>query len=191
MDLVRLFDALNFSAEKHRNQHRKGVEASPYINHPIEVAHVLVKEGAVEDETTLIAALLHDTIEDTDATREEVEVKFGKEIIDLVMEVTDDKRLEKEERKALQVKHAPQLSRRAKVIKIADKICNIREILERPPRDWTLERKQEYLDWSRRVVEGCRGSNKNLERCFDDLCDRGKEILGVPQTKNGQNLTDS
>jgi guanosine-3',5'-bis(diphosphate) 3'-pyrophosphohydrolase len=183
MDLVRLFDALNFSAEKHRNQHRKGVEASPYINHPIEVAHVLVKEGAVEDETTLIAALLHDTIEDTDATREEVEVKFGEEIIDLVMEVTDDKRLEKEERKALQVKHAPQLSRRAKVFKIADKICNIREILERPPRDWTLERKQEYLDWSRRVVEGCRGSNENLERCFDDLYEQGKERLGGSQNK--------
>ena len=178
MDLVRLFEALNFSAEKHRNQHRKGVDASPYINHPIGVAHALVKVGGVEDEATLIAVLLHDTIEDTEATREVVEEKFGKAVADLVMEMTDDKRLEKEKRKDLQVKHAPHLSHRAKMIKIADKICNIRDILERPPRDWPLERKRDYLDWSRRVVDGCRGCNEALERCFDGLYDRGKQILG-------------
>lgn len=191
MDLVRLFEALNFSAQKHRNQHRKGMEASPYINHPIGVAHVLVKDGVVEDETTLIAALLHDTIEDTDATEEEVEEKFGKEIAELVMEVTDDKRLEKQKRKDLQVKHAPLLSRRAKMIKIADKVCNIRDILERPPRDWSLERKQEYLDWSRRVVDGCRGCNEKLERRFDELYGRAKDLVGVLKTKNGQSLTVS
>jgi len=183
MNLARLFEALSYSAEKHRTQHRKGVEASPYINHPIEVAHVLVEEGAVEDETILVAALLHDTIEDTDATREAVEEKFGKEVIDLVMEMTDDKGLEKQERKDLQVKHAPHLSHRAKMIKIADKICNIRDILERPPRDWTLKRKRDYLDWSRRVVEGCRGCNDKLERCFDELYNKGKDCLAAPQEK--------
>jgi guanosine-3',5'-bis(diphosphate) 3'-pyrophosphohydrolase len=179
MDLVKLFEALNFSAEKHRNQYRKGVDASPYINHPIGVAHALVKDGEVEDEMTLIAALLHDTIEDTETTRKEVEGKFGKEVADLVMEMTDDKRLEKKERKDLQVKHAPHLSHRAKMIKIADKICNIRDILERPPRDWSLKRKQDYLDWSGRVVDGCRGCNEKLERCFDDLCKQGEDRLGV------------
>jgi len=178
MDLVRLFGALNFSAEKHRYQHRKGMDASPYINHPIAVAHVLVKDGGVEDEATLIAALLHDTIEDTDATREEVAEVFGKEIADLVMEVTDDKRLEKHVRKELQVRDAPHLSNRAKTIKIADKICNIHDILETPPNGWSLDRKREYLDWSRRVVDGCRGRNENLERCFDDLYKQGMERLG-------------
>jgi guanosine-3',5'-bis(diphosphate) 3'-pyrophosphohydrolase len=179
MDLIRLFEALNFSAEKHRNQHRKGMDASPYINHPIGVAHALVKDGGVEDEATLIAALLHDTIEDTSATREEVEEKFGKEISDLVMEVTDDKGLEKAVRKERQVRHAPHLSNRAKMIKIADKICNIRDILDRPPHDWTLERKREYLDWSQRVVDGCRGCNEKLERCFADVYKQGRDRLGV------------
>ena len=178
MDLARLFEALSYSAEKHRNQHRKGAEASPYINHPIEVARVLVKEGAVADETTLVAALLHDTVEDTGATTEEVEERFGKAVGDLVMEVTDDKTLEKEVRKELQVHHAPGLSPRAKMIKIADKICNIRDMLERPPHDWTLGRKLQYLEWSKRVVDGCRGSNEKLERCFDDLYDQGRQILG-------------
>ena len=179
MDLVKFFEALNFSAEKHRSQHRKGMDAAPYINHPIGVAHVLVKEGGVEDEITLIAALLHDTIEDTGATLEEIEEKFGKAVVDLVMEVTDDKTLGKHVRKERQVNHAPHLSKRAKMIKIADKVCNIRDILERPPHDWSLERKQDYLDWSRRVVDGCRGGNADLERCFDDWYKRGKERLGA------------
>jgi len=175
--MVKIFEALNFSAQKHRRQYRKGMDASPYINHPIAVAHVLEREGEVKDQVTLIAALLHDTIEDTDATREEVAVAFGEEIADLVMEVTDDKRLEKRVRKELRVRGAPRLSSRAKKIVIADKICNIQDILESPPDQWSLDQKLEYLDWSSRVVDGCRGCNQKLERCFDDLYRRGKQRL--------------
>lgn len=181
MDLVKLFDALSYAAEKHRNQHRKGAESSPYINHPIEVARVLVKEGGVEDDVTLAAAILHDTVEDAGATRKAIEERFGTAVSDLVMELTDDKSLEKHMRKELQVRHAPRLSGPAKMIKIADKICNVRDILEKPPRDWSPARKREYLEWSKRVVEGCRGSNERLERCFDDLYGKGRGRLGISQ----------
>jgi guanosine-3',5'-bis(diphosphate) 3'-pyrophosphohydrolase len=162
-----LFDALAFAAHKHRAQRRKDKEASPYINHPIALADVLANEGGIDDPVALCAAVLHDTIEDTETTNEELRQRFGEEIADVVMEVTDDKLLEKAERKERQVVHAPHLSERAKLVKLADKICNLRDIASNPPATWPLERKKEYYDWAKRVIDALRGAHPGLERIFD------------------------
>ncbi len=162
-----LLKALEFAAEKHRDQRRKGVEASPYINHPIQVAEVLTSHADEDDLTTLMAAVLHDTIEDTDTTRADLEKLFGPEVADVVCEVTDDKALPKQERKRLQIEHSPHLSDRAKRIKIADKICNVRDIGARPPADWDNSRRKEYFQWATEVVAGCRGAHEALEAYFD------------------------
>jgi guanosine-3',5'-bis(diphosphate) 3'-pyrophosphohydrolase len=160
--------ALVFAAHKHRDQRRKDARASPYINHPIALADVLRNEGGIADPTVICAALLHDTIEDTQTTSEELERAFGKRVRDIVLEVTDDKRLPKKERKRLQIEHAPHLSRPAKLVKLADKICNLRDVAENPPADWDLARRQEYFDWAREVVQGLRGVHRLLERAFDE-----------------------
>jgi len=163
-----LLDALAFAAHKHRNQRRKDVEASPYINHPIALARVLAVEAGVRDEKTLIAAILHDTVEDTETTPEELRRRFGRAIAGVVAEVTDDTTLKKHHRKALQVEHAPFLSRRAKAVKLADKICNLRDVAASAPRGWPLRRQRAYFDWAKRVVDGLRGVHPRLDVLFDD-----------------------
>ena len=159
--------ALSFAAHKHRDQRRKDADASPYINHPIDLANVLCNEAGICDPEVLCAALLHDTVEDTDTTPEELERLFGSAIRDLVMEVTDDKRVPKPERKRLQVEHAAQLSPKAKLIKLADKIRNVRDEAGKPPAHWPLERRQSYFDWARQVVDRARGIHPGLEDLFD------------------------
>jgi (p)ppGpp synthase/HD superfamily hydrolase len=165
--LAPLLGALRLAAEKHRDQRRKGVDASPYINHPIEVAELLARIGGVRDVEVLAAAILHDTIEDTETSPEELERAFGARVRSLVVEVTDDKSLPKAERKRLQREHAPHLSQGAKQIKLCDKISNVREVGASPPDGWSLERRTDYIAWSRSVVDGCRGANAELEACFD------------------------
>ena len=166
-ELALLLKALAFAAHKHRDQRRKDAEASPYINHPIALADVLVNEGGVADVEVLCAALLHDTVEDTDTTPGELEKVFGARIARIVAEVTDDTRLPKAERKRLQVEHASALSPEAKLVKLADKICNLRDVLQRPPAHWGLERRREYFEWAKDVVDGLRGAHPRLELVFD------------------------
>ena len=163
-----ILKALSFAANKHRNQFRKGSEPIPYINHPIALADLLVRTGNISDSATIAAALLHDTVEDTDTSFEELEAEFGPEISQLVAELTDDKGLPKEERKRRQVEHAPLLSRRARVVKLADKTCNLRDIVQDPPPKWSLERKQQYFAWAKEVVDQIRGSDAKLEKAFDE-----------------------
>jgi GTP diphosphokinase / guanosine-3',5'-bis(diphosphate) 3'-diphosphatase len=153
-----IIKASAFAAAKHRNQRRKDAEASPYINHPIALADVLANEGGIEDPTVLCAAILHDTIEDTETTPEELERHFGRHVAAIVLEVTDDKSLEKHVRKQLQIDHAPHISREAKLVKLADKICNLRDILDSPPADWST-RAQASL--SRLGGPGHRGAERN------------------------------
>ena len=162
-----LLKALSFAAHKHRDQRRKDAEASPYINHPIALAEVLADEGGVTDIEVLAAALLHDTIEDTDTSVDELLAQFGKRITDMVIEVTDDKKLPKADRKRLQIEHAARLTRGAKLVKLADKICNLRDVADRPPAKWDLQRRQEYFEWARRVIDGLRGVHPGLEAAFD------------------------
>jgi GTP diphosphokinase / guanosine-3',5'-bis(diphosphate) 3'-diphosphatase len=169
--------AVHFAADKHRDQRRKDAEASPYINHPIEVAELLERVGGITDIATLQGALLHDTIEDTNTTPEELETVFGKEVRDIVEEVTDDQQLPKEERKRLQIEHAPHVSLKAKQIKLADKIANVRSVTEAPPAKWSLARRKEYLDWTEQVVAGLRGANPPLEAHYRELLARGRKVL--------------
>ena len=135
----------------------------------------------------LQAAILHDTIEDTQTTPEEIERAFGKRVRRLVEEVTDDKKLPKAERKRLQIEHAPALSKKARCIKLADKICNLRDLVASPPDGWDLERRLAYLEFSRKVVAGCRGANPALERLFDRALRDAQKALGVrgPRGRRG------
>jgi len=167
--LSSFIQAVAFAADKHSNQRRKDAEASPYINHPIALANVLANEGGVQDVTVLCAAVLHDTIEDTETTADELRALFGDQVASVVLEVTDDKLLDKAVRKQLQIEHAPHISPEAKLVKLADKISNVRDILASPPADWSAERKQAYFDWAAKVVAGLRGVHPGLEVVFDGL----------------------
>ncbi len=163
----RLTQAFLFAAEKHVDQRRKGHRHEPYVNHVIEVANLLAAHGA--DEDTVIAGILHDTIEDTGTTYEELLQAFGRNVADIVREVTDDKSLPKTERKRLQVEHAAHASNAAKMVKLADKSANLRALLESAPADWEQRRITEYFTWAKSVVDNCRGVNAGLEKIFDDL----------------------
>ncbi|KOR30214.1 hypothetical protein TI04_06770 [Achromatium sp. WMS2] len=165
-DVTSLLHAIHFAAIQHKDQKRKGKYPVPYINHPLEVVNILVTAG-VTDLHTMIAAILHDTVEDTNTTLDALRAEFGIEVSNIVAEVTDDKNLLKAERKQLQIVHAPELSDGAKLIKIADKISNIEDIVNNPPKSWSLQRKLDYLDWAQKVVAGCRGINHTLEAKFD------------------------
>jgi len=167
----RMLRALAFAAEKHRDHRRKDANASPYINHLISAARILVEEGQVTDEELIVAAILHDTIEDTETSYAELETRFGRAVADLVHEVTDDTSLRKAERKLIQEQRAPAASSRAKQLMIADKISNILDIMHHPPSGWSLERRQEYIAWSGRVVAGCRDVNRRLDRAYDQTVD--------------------
>jgi GTP diphosphokinase / guanosine-3',5'-bis(diphosphate) 3'-diphosphatase len=162
-----LLAAVAFAAHKHRDQRRKGALAPPYINHPIAVAQVLASEGGIDDTAVLMAAILHDTIEDTETTVEELRAAFGEAVTTIVLEVTDDKTLKKEERKALQIAHAAGRSHAARLVKLADKISNLRDIARDPPSNWPLLRQQEYFDWANAVVDQLRGTHAGLEAAFD------------------------
>jgi guanosine-3',5'-bis(diphosphate) 3'-pyrophosphohydrolase len=167
-DVAQLIRAINFAAQKHKSQKRKGADGQPYINHVLEVVNLLANVGKIEDYNVLIAAVLHDTIEDTETTGEEIRKLFGATVGKYVSEVTDDKSLPKARRKELQIEHAPHLSKGAKYIKLADKISNIRDVLENPPDGWSDKRRLEYIDWGENVINGLRGVNPNLEQCFDE-----------------------
>lgn len=178
MDDVRLLlEAAAFAAKKHTGQKRKGKDEEPYINHPLEVADLLASVGEVTDFDVLIAGLLHDVIEDTATTEQDIAARFGPKTAGIVAEVTDDKTLPKAERKRLQVEHAPHLSHGAKLVKLADKISNITDILDRPPDDWSDRRRREYVEWGVSVVAGLRGTNTQLEERFDRLVERARSEL--------------
>jgi guanosine-3',5'-bis(diphosphate) 3'-pyrophosphohydrolase len=166
-ELALLLKALAFASLKHRDQRRKDAQASPYINHPIALADLLVNEGGVTDVEVLCAALLHDTIEDTETTPQELEREFGRKIALIVLEVSDNKMLRKGTRKRMQVEHAANASYEAKLVKLADKTCNLRDVNARPPATWDLARRREYFDWAKEVVDRLRGVHAELEAAFD------------------------
>jgi (p)ppGpp synthase/HD superfamily hydrolase len=180
--LLELLGALRFAAEKHRNQRRKGADRPPFINHAIEVAEILARVAGVEDPITLQAAVLHDTLEDTDTLPEELERQFGTEVRRVVEEVSDDKRLPREQRRVEQIRSAPGLSERAKLIRIADKIANVHSVTWSPPVDWSTARRRDYLDWTVRVIDGCRGCSPELERLYDEVLRIGLENVNRGNT---------
>jgi GTP diphosphokinase / guanosine-3',5'-bis(diphosphate) 3'-diphosphatase len=162
-------DALRFAARKHREQRRQGLREEPYINHPIALAETLWRVGGVRDPKTLAVAVLHDTIEDTATSPQELEGRFGIEIADAVVELTDVGWLEKTARKELQVSRADRACERAKLVKLADKISNLESLLTDPPPHWPLERTQEYFDWAKRVVDRVGDVNPALLARFEAL----------------------
>jgi guanosine-3',5'-bis(diphosphate) 3'-pyrophosphohydrolase len=185
-DTPLILKALEFAARRHRTQLRKGLDRTPYINHPIQVASLLANFAGETDPVLLASAILHDVIEDTvDSVKERDELisiissKFGEEILALTLEVTDDKTLDKKERKRLQVVNAPHKSENAKKLKIADKIMNLLDITENPPADWDLQRISDYFEWADNVVAGLRGVNTKLDFMFDECLSSGRLKYGL------------
>jgi guanosine-3',5'-bis(diphosphate) 3'-pyrophosphohydrolase len=180
-----LIEAIRFSSFRHRTQRRKDALGSAYIHHPIQVMELIWSVGEIRDRDILIAALLHDTIEDTvkPTSVEEANLKqeifdlFGKEVLEMVLEVTDDKRAVHKVRKQLQIDHAPTLSSGAKIIKLADKTANLQDIIDNPPMFWSKTRKSEYFDWAVEVAAKLRGVNQKLEERFDQVVQAGKTKL--------------
>ncbi len=166
-DIERLARAWSFAAAHHVDQRRKGARREPYVNHLAEVAEMVARATGGRDANLVIAAVLHDLVEDTEASLDDVGARFGTDVAMLVAEVTDDKSLPKMERKARQVQTAAAKSERAKILKLADKISNIRSLSTSPPDDWDQERRRAYLTWARAVVDGLRGVNAALEAEFD------------------------
>jgi len=160
--LADIIFTVDYAAQKHKSQRRKDPEATPVINHPVGVANILIQEGGVEDIEVIQAALLHDTVEDTDTSFEELEETFGKTVTALVREVTDDKALSKEERKELSIKNASLKSHKAKLVTMADKIYNLRDLVRVLPEGWTEARRKEYFGWAQKVCVQCYEANDAL-----------------------------
>jgi (p)ppGpp synthase/HD superfamily hydrolase len=165
--IVALARAYHFAAARHVHQRRKGEAAEPYMNHLTEVAELVAVATRGSDPEVIIAAVLHDTVEDTETTLDDLRAEFGERIAGLVAEVTDDKSLPKQTRKDLQIAHAAHASRGAQIIKLADKTSNLRALATSPPKDWGDERIAEYVDWAGRVVDACRGADQGLAAEFD------------------------
>lgn len=174
--LVQILAAANFAAKAHAGQKRKGAAGEPYINHLIEVAEMVALSGNDSDVNLIMACFLHDVVEDTQVTQKEIARVFNEDVASLVMEVSDDKNLPKQTRKALQIQTAPHKSVRAQTLKLADKISNLRAILVSPPPDWNPERKRQYFDWAKAVVSGFTEPNQYLLNEFQNTYDRIVEI---------------
>ena len=172
-----ILKAAHFAAKKHRDQRRKDEDASPYINHPISVAKIISEIGNVEDSEVLAAAFLHDTLEDTETTAEELIDNFGQRVCSLVQEVTDDKTLPRLQRKQRQIDHANEISEGAVLIKLGDKISNVTDIANIPPTNWDRNRRLEYFDWAEKVIDKCPKVNEKLENYFKDSIQKGREKL--------------
>lgn len=176
-----LMEAIHFSSEKHKDQRRKNPEQHPYINHPIRVARLLASEAGIRDLNVIIAALLHDTVEDTDTTLEEIHTLFGPQVAQIIDEVTDDKSLPKAVRKQMQIDHAPKVCRQAKLVKLADKLDNLLDLLSITPIGWPPERVLQYFAWSEKVIDGLRGTNVFLEQKLDTVLSQRDEAASVAE----------
>ena len=172
-----ILKAAHFAAEQHRDQRRKDIHASPYIIHPISVALAISQIGGVDDPEILAAALLHDTLEDTKTEPEDLEAEFGKKVCEYVLDVTDDKTLQKDERKRRQIEHAKKISKGAALIKLGDKISNVTDVIDNPPVGWNINRRKEYLDWAEKVIENCPKVNDRMENKFQEILKQGRETL--------------
>ena len=169
MAFALVFKAASFAAEKHKRQWRKDIDGSPYINHPLAVAAFLTDVGGISDENVIAAALLHDTIEDTQTTPDELMAHFGDVVTRIVLEVSDDPAWSTAERKALQLNKARTLSHEAHLIKLADKFCNVHDIMHAPPAHWHDAQKSEYIHWAAQVVDVARAANAPMAQAFDAL----------------------
>lgn len=171
-----LSKAIVFASHAHAGQYRKDGN-TPYINHPLEVMNLVVMHVDRPQDDVLIAAVLHDVVEDTNVTSAEIKHMFGGHVARLVAELTDDKSLTKEERKRIQLQEVHTLSPDGKLLRLCDKICNVYDILYAPPGDWDIRRRMDYLKWSKAVVDRIRGVHPLLEKRFDELYEAGVKLL--------------
>lgn len=174
--MKQLSKAIVFAAQCHSGQYRKDGK-TPYINHPLEVMNLVVTHVENPGTEMLIAAVLHDVVEDTNVTGSEIKHMFGAHVARLVAELTDDKTLTKEERKRVQLSEVHDLSDEGKLLRLCDKICNVYDILYAPPGDWDMKRRMDYLIWAKAVVDKIRGTHKVLEVRFDELFAAGLKLL--------------
>lgn len=174
--MKQLSKAIVFAAQSHAGQYRKDGK-TPYINHPLEVMNLVVSHVEKPSDEMLIAAVLHDVVEDTNVTISEIKHMFGVHVSRLVAELTDDKLLTKEERKRVQLMGVHLLSAEGKLLRLCDKICNVYDILYAPPGDWNVKRRLDYIHWSKEVVDRIRGTHKLLEKRFDELYAAGIRLL--------------
>ena len=174
---IMVLKAADAAARWHVHQRRKGAAKEPYINHLLEVASLVAEATGGKDPDLVIAALLHDAIEDCEVPKQLIAETFGDIVANVVAEVTDDKKLPKEERKAIQAETAHKKSDRAKVLKLADKTSNLRTLASSPAPDWSVRRKLEYIEWARKVVDGLRGANAMLEKQFDEAARAAEQSL--------------
>jgi (p)ppGpp synthase/HD superfamily hydrolase len=188
-DWIAVLRAADMAARWHVHQRRKGIAQEPYINHLLEVASLVAEATSGSDPTLVIAALLHDAIEDQEVPIEMIAREFGKQVADIVMEVTDDKTLAKDERKRRQIEDAPDKSRKAN--KLADKTSNLRTIASSPAADWSVERRLKYIEWAKSVVAGLRGTSPWLEQQFDTAARAAERSLNPPMViENNSSLVD-
>ncbi len=178
-DVTTLLRAIHFAAEKHRDHRRKGEIAAPYINHPLAVANRLAEAGLEHDTELLMAAVLHDVVEDTETTPEELRALFGERVAAIVMEVSDDKSMKETERKEHAVRCIAGKSEAARLVKLTDLIANIYDVIHHPP-DWGIDRKQRYLDWGERLVVEIKGTHPELEKEFAEILAEGRSSLKEP-----------
>ena len=172
-DVLTIMRALDFAARKHSGHRRKGVAEEPYINHLTEVALLLAEATGGKDTNLIAAGLLHDCIEDQDVKYEELVQLFGEDVAGLVGVVTDDKSLPKAERKRLQIVETPHRSDRAKMLKLADKISNLHSMKFSPPKKWDAQRRREYFEWAKAVIDGCGDVSPLLKAKFDEAYRNG------------------
>jgi GTP diphosphokinase / guanosine-3',5'-bis(diphosphate) 3'-diphosphatase len=180
-DWIAVLKAADAAARWHVHQRRKGAAEEPYINHLLEVATLVAEATHGEDPELVIAALLHDAIEDQEVPRAVIAQAFGEGVAEIVEEVTDDKSLPKQERKRLQVETAPRKSRRARILKLADKISNLRALAASAPATWSVRRRLEYVDWARKVAAGLRGVSEELERAFAQAAEEAERSTVPPR----------
>jgi guanosine-3',5'-bis(diphosphate) 3'-pyrophosphohydrolase len=177
---VAVLRAADAAARWHVHQRRKGAAQEPYINHLLEVASLVAEATEGRNPKAVIAALLHDAIEDQEVPRELIAKEFGEDVAALVAEVSDDKQIEKQHRKRLQIESAHKKSEDAKRIKLADKTSNLRALAFSPPPDWSVKRRLEYIDWAKRVVAGLRGASRPLEQQFDRAAEDAARAVHAP-----------
>lgn len=176
--------AADFAAQAHANQRRKGEAAEPYFNHLAQVANLVADAGA--DAELIAAAYLHDAIEDQSIPADAIAQRFGNDVLQLVLEVTDDKSLPTAQRKAAQLAHAHTLSRRAQMLKIADKISNLSSLLLSPPPTWSISQRKGYAEWAAKVVDACRPGHPQLAIQFDLLHAQLSKELDIEELTTAQ-----
>jgi (p)ppGpp synthase/HD superfamily hydrolase len=177
---VSVLRAADVAARWHVHQRRKGPAQEPYMNHLLEVASLVTEATGGTEPSVVIAALLHDAIEDQEVPAALIAREFGQKVADIVMEVTDDKALLKDERKRKQVESSHKKSREAKLIKLADKTSNLRAVTLSPAHDWSVKRRLEYIEWSKSVVAGLRGTSPWLEQQFDEAAHQAEQSIHPP-----------